>query len=173
MHSGMIRSIANCAALALAAALLPSTSVSACSCSEPAGFPDLDDHAAVFAGRIAHVRGTVMHSPGDDPRSVEMRRVTFELLESWRGPRQETLAVYTGTGGGDCGYDFEEGAEYVVFAAHADPKRQEWHREGDLTVWQCGHTVRIGAPRSRSLLKWLWETQPASWRPTRFETAAP
>ena len=72
----MIRSVANCAALALVAALLPSTSVSACSCREPTGFPDLDDHAAVFAGRVARVRGSLMRLPGDDPRSVEMRRAT-------------------------------------------------------------------------------------------------
>ena len=43
-------------------------------------------------------------------------RVTFEVLESWKGVTSRRLELVTGGGGGDCGYPFVVGKRYLVFA---------------------------------------------------------
>lgn len=43
-------------------------------------------------------------------------RVRFEVKTGFRGVTARELTVETGMGGGDCGYGFETGRDYVVFA---------------------------------------------------------
>lgn len=43
------------------------------------------------------------------------RSVTFEVEESWRGVDTTHFTVQTGWGG-DCGYRFQEGKQYLVYA---------------------------------------------------------
>jgi hypothetical protein len=42
--------------------------------------------------------------------------VTFTVQGSWRGTPGPSVLVLTGQGGGDCGYRFEPGEEYLVYA---------------------------------------------------------
>jgi 5-hydroxyisourate hydrolase-like protein (transthyretin family) len=46
----------------------------------------------------------------------EKRLVRFDLVESFRGAQGAQLEVITGWGGGDCGYEFERGETYLVYA---------------------------------------------------------
>ena len=44
------------------------------------------------------------------------RIVSFRVARSYRGNIAETVTVTTGLGGGDCGFDFDTGGEYLVYA---------------------------------------------------------
>lgn len=93
--------------IALAAALLPGRA-SAEECGCPAqrqmhAVSALPSYASAFAGRVTAVR-----DEGAD------RRVTFQVFRAWKGPRGKTLEVATTTGA--CGFAFEQGADYVVYA---------------------------------------------------------
>ncbi len=42
--------------------------------------------------------------------------VTFTVQEYWKGVFSEPLVLHTGQGGGDCGFTFEEGKSYLIYA---------------------------------------------------------
>jgi hypothetical protein len=92
--------------------LLAPSRAGACSCLQDDNPPSLDaviDTAdAVFLGRVigqSEIEGG--------------RAFLFEVQSSWQGVDQPEVTIYTGTGGGDCGYDFEEGERYLVYAGKA------------------------------------------------------
>ena len=95
--------------LILAGNLLLGTEAKACSCILPTG-PDDAFHGAdaVFRGRVI-----AMESFGPKAHGY---RVTFEVIRPWKGPAAARLELGTGEGGGDCGFPFEVGQEYVVYA---------------------------------------------------------
>jgi hypothetical protein len=44
------------------------------------------------------------------------KRVDFEITEAWKGVQSRGLTLRTGRGSGDCGYEFEVGKTYLVYA---------------------------------------------------------
>src|ERR1041385_658039 len=62
-------------------------------------------------------------SPGAPTTALSMtgsgshRAVTFNVLSSYRGNVSGKVSVLTGLGGGDCGFDFETGKQYLVYAS--------------------------------------------------------
>ena len=42
---------------------------------------------------------------------------TLRVYEVWRGPKQQTIEIFTPRGGAMCGYPFKEGREYLVYAS--------------------------------------------------------
>jgi hypothetical protein len=44
--------------------------------------------------------------------------VTFEVLKSWKMVNTTRVTVLTGSGGGDCGFSFDIGSVYLVYAYH-------------------------------------------------------
>lgn len=64
---------------------------------------ELGRHQSSFAGRVTDVRdeGTA-------------RVVSFEVYRVWKGPREKALSVKTDAGA--CGYAFESGKDYLVYA---------------------------------------------------------
>jgi hypothetical protein len=113
------------AALALLAAPAP---VAACSCIMPDPPPGAFAQAdAVFQGRVTSVVDRdVLTGFLDRLRQlaglpvaypVNSRLVTIAVSESWKGVTTSVVRVRTGLGGGgDCGYDFAAGAEYIIYA---------------------------------------------------------
>lgn len=103
----------------------------ACSCSSPSPQEALLEASAIFRGRVvkidrgnlgcawAVVHGAVASVFGrDEGQYVEaacMIQVTLSVDEAWKLSPREVVTVYTGRGGGDCGFPFEVGQEYVVF----------------------------------------------------------
>jgi len=76
---------------------------------------------AVFAGSVVSIRDSLAPFFPDTPRSsVRFRRVVFVRELSWKGPATDSLVVWTGSGNGDCGYQFEVGARYLVVAVRHD-----------------------------------------------------
>jgi hypothetical protein len=88
---------------------------------------------AVFLGRVERVEST--RAKGQ-VAFLSSRRVTLRVLEAFRGslaaPGGEVV-VRTGSGGGDCGYPFREGREYLVYATRGD-------ESGDWRTSICSRT---------------------------------
>lgn len=85
----------------------------ACSCLRP-GPPlaELDQATAVFAGEVSDIKRT---STG-----VE---VSFSVSEVWKGDLNPTLVITTGPHSAACGYPFEIGQDYLVYAYGGDNAR--------------------------------------------------
>ena len=147
------------AVLLVAVAWLP-LRAEACSCMRPGTPADQKAQSAqVFVGRVqtieertpgmdrswlAAVSDWFKDVFGDDPPPDEVRnfpykRVGFAVSETFKGPAAQHITVDTGMGGGDCGYFFETGQEYVVYA---------WSDEGTLTTGICSLTGPASDPRS-------------------------
>ncbi|NEU31742.1 hypothetical protein GN156_13305 [bacterium LRH843] len=85
---------------------------SACSCVESSVEEQFDRSTAVFSGKVIDIREK--KSKGRASKSV-----LFEVIETWKGVQQSQIIITTGLGGGDCGIDFKEGEEYLVFASES------------------------------------------------------
>jgi hypothetical protein len=98
----------------------------ACSCGEEWSATEaLTNHSAVFSANVVAVE--------DDATSPIMRKkVTLQVLESWKGVTMSEVVLYTGIGRGDCGFAFSAGARYLVFGG--------WDRNGDLGTGICTRT---------------------------------
>jgi hypothetical protein len=65
-------------------------------------------------------------SPGAPANVLSMtgfgghRAVTFNVLRAYRGDASGKVSVLTGLGGGDCGFDFETGKQYLVYASRVN-----------------------------------------------------
>jgi len=115
--------------------LLPDCA-SACSCAMPPGSQEervelaLAESSAVFSGEVVEVE--------KGPRIKMMGlgdRVTLRASEVWKGPQQRTFEVSTPRSGAACGFLFEEGQEYLVYASG----RQ------DFEVYLCSGTRPLSA----------------------------
>jgi hypothetical protein len=62
-------------------------------------------------------------------------RTDAEVLHSYRGDKQKPMRLSTGLGGGDCGFDFEVGKEYLVYAFKDET--------GELSTNICTRTTRL------------------------------
>ena len=129
------------------------TPVFACSCVIPDSPPiEVGQADAVFQGRVLsivdkqnavasllnRVRNWIGLSYYYNPRFYGYR-VTFNVSSSWKGVTATVTEVTTGYGGGDCGYLFKVGADYVVYAyGHAN----------DLAVSICSRTAELSSASS-------------------------
>ena len=89
----------------------------ACACTR-AGSPcdALGGAAAVFVGTVTNViEGERRTKPGG-ALEFKPRLVTFAVGQPLFGAAGAEVVVATGIGGGDCGYKFERGASYLVYA---------------------------------------------------------
>lgn len=109
-------------------------SLSACTCA-PAGSPhqELERADAVFSGRVESIAPARM--PGDDPEWPSRLAVTLRLLAVWKGlPDGELATVYTASQSAACGFGFEKGKKYMVYA---------YDSGGELTATLCSRTALL------------------------------
>lgn len=122
----------------LVVALFSSIDVRACSCVDPNPFDKQFERAdAVFVGRVVGVKDRLhvfrrlwtyfLTAAGRDPfdtlEDYERHHgyeYTFAVERMWRGPGARTVKIVTGRGGGDCGYRFERGHQYLVYGYRSD-----------------------------------------------------
>jgi hypothetical protein len=101
--------------LACVVLLLAAQAGYACDCGLPsAGKPLKQVVARARKKSMAVFSGTVVaidRKPGDLYVTVR-----FKIEEFWKGALNKEAAVFTGHGGGDCGYKFEVGQRYLVYA---------------------------------------------------------
>lgn len=114
--------------VALIAVLAPARA-DACTCV--VGAPVCDTFwktDVVFAGEVLEI------APIPNPSGRQFmahKRVRFRVDQSWRGAVEGTVEITTGAGGGDCGYGFEKGERYLVYASA---------RDGGLSTSICSRT---------------------------------
>src|SRR5262245_5188817 len=114
--------------LVLAALLLGLASADAalaCSCApQPEPQQALAGAGAVFTGTVVAVDTTQTN-----------RQVRLRVEGSWKGARKEInceeVTISTGLGDADCGFDFQVGTSYLVYADKA---------QGKLTTNICNRT---------------------------------
>ena len=104
--------------LAIVAALIPflisPSAASACSCVADAPLCETYWKAGVvFSGVVSDISAVRLRG-----EQHYRRRVRFRVEQTWRGTA--ATEVYTGLGGGDCGFRFVRGERYLVFADIAD-----------------------------------------------------
>ncbi len=84
---------------------------SACSCVElPSVKEEMDRSKAVFSGKVVGIKEK-RSLKGDTSTSV-----LFDVTKTWKGVRQSQIIINTGLSNADCGFDFTEGQEYLVYA---------------------------------------------------------
>jgi hypothetical protein len=85
---------------------------------------------AVFIGTVRSI--DLRKVPMDGMATpVDRRMVHIAVERVVRGVEGTVVDVWTGMGGGDCGFDFKAGERYVVYA---------WRRDGALTTGICSRT---------------------------------
>ncbi|MDR6549731.1 hypothetical protein [Paenibacillus qinlingensis] len=88
-----------------------SSTAYACSCAQPQTVEEQLSHSeAVFAGRVLEVKVQ------SNAKSGSTKAAVFEVSRIWKGGTESQITVHTGSGGGDCGFNFEKGKEYLVYA---------------------------------------------------------
>ena len=123
--------------------------VEACSCG-PRPSPSGAYHSStvVFSGKVVAIRGFDIPAWGTYS-SADRGTIEFRVSTVWKGPAYETMSVTTLRDSASCGYPFEEGREYVVYAyAHG-------FLEGPPTVSYCSRTRSFD--QAQEDLKWLGE----------------
>jgi len=94
------------AALAVLVQLAPSRAA-ACSCmAPPPPKESAQSSAAVFEGRVTRI---------EDPQGEP--KVHFQVVRSFKGPSGESIEIRTANNSAACGYGFEEGKSYLVYAS--------------------------------------------------------
>ena len=112
--------------------------VYACSCVQP-GPPteELEASAAVFAGRVFLVE----HSYDPDGRIItpeDRSTIGFDVSAVWKGAVHEDMYITTPPTGGTCGFVFNEGDEYIVYAYDSR------YEDGGYSTGICTRTALLG-----------------------------
>jgi len=158
----------------------------ACSCGvSPTGTPPCQSawtHSAVFTGSVQEITEPGWPSApitSTSPRAApsqytrrtgdRQRKVRFKIKEAFTGldPSQKEIVIATGSGGGDCGYEFQRGVEYVVYAYN--------DREVGLSTGICSPTRPIDqAAEDLKYFRQLAKATPVSEiRVTAFDRSEP
>jgi hypothetical protein len=109
----------------LAASALPMSRAHACTCAQRSLEQQIAGAAAIFEARVAAIE------PIDPAVGGGPLRVRLEVVQTWRGANSERVEVRTQSSDAACGYAFEIGRSYLVYADEA---------EGTLHVGLCSAT---------------------------------
>ena len=115
-------------AVALCTLLLSAAPALACSCVPATVAQAKQDAAAIFEGRVT----SIVDAPESGVDMAPEHSVTLSVVRSWRGlEKQQTVTLRTAKSGATCGYAFELGTSYLVYAG-GEP--------GKLHVNSCSRT---------------------------------
>ncbi len=104
-------------------------SVIACSCIETPSVEDqFESSAAVFSGKVLEIE------EGDIGK-----KVLIEVMESWKGVNQSQIIVNTPGQGPSCGFPFEKGEDYLLYA-YSSTALSEDDKDGTLQVNICSRS---------------------------------
>lgn len=105
--------------------------VSGCSCVADVPLNEsINSTHTIFAGEVTELSRTDIRSGYGE---VEAR---FDVSEMWKGFESEALTVSTASNSAACGYSFEEGEEYLVYASESD---------GELRTTLCSRTSGLSS----------------------------
>ena len=105
----------------------------ACSCAgKETPCDGFGSASAVFSGTVTATRQKE-RAKVNDPDDVGYARIfKFSVEQSFRGVDTTEVEILTGSGGGDCGYDFKIGGRYLVYA---------YRYHNDLVTTICSRTT--------------------------------
>ncbi len=144
--------------------LIPLSSVHGCSCIPPAPPADaLQEATAVFSGIVTHI-----NRPSAFDSTLDPVTVTIASSEIWKGPPSRLITVSTAREEPSCGFGFQVGKEYLVYAS-GDPdalsvslcSRTALRTQAaeDLAVLGAGFAPSpppsVASPSSSSLFFWV------------------
>ncbi len=131
----------------------------ACSCvvnpnesPEEAVKDALAKSTAVFAGKVVDLKVPV--PTGSVISTADPVTITFQVSEVWKGPAYRRLVIHTARSEVSCGYEFQMGQEYLVYAYGLETKletnlcwRNQLHpAKEDLAVLGQGSAPTIENP---------------------------
>jgi hypothetical protein len=126
----------------------------ACTCVPPkSAAEELKRATAVFSGKVLQIK---RHKEADLFATVE---AVLEVEKVWKGVEEKNISVFTSSNSAACGYDFEEGRTYLVYAHGVNgaklstnicsrTKRLKDARK-DLDELGTGKTITEASTRSR------------------------
>jgi MYXO-CTERM domain-containing protein len=101
------------AGIALSSAALWASPAAACKCKFPTVEEGKEGAVAVFEGRVTKIEDEAPVEGGPPPG----KRITFALVRTWKTLEdQEQVTLRTNESSASCGYDFESGKSYLVYA---------------------------------------------------------
>ena len=103
--------------LATSLFVLSTNAASACSCLPTTPQQSLKNSGTVFAGRVIDVVDEGEMRP-EVSRPLLGYKVTFEVSNVWKGQPNRQFVVRTSGSSASCGYSFEKGKEYLVYASN-------------------------------------------------------
>jgi hypothetical protein len=103
--------------LATSLFVLSTNAASACSCLPTTPQQSLKNSGTVFAGRVIDVVDEGETRP-EVSRPLLGFKVTFEVSNVWKGQPNRQFVVRTSGSSASCGYSFEKGKEYLVYASN-------------------------------------------------------
>lgn len=121
MGSSMIRQwhclkLASIFGTTFALLLLTTNDIRACSCRRGDFLDAFNAMPLVFIGKPLKNAEIELPLPERPDSYKLMNEFSFKVSKVLKGNRIEKITIRTGSGGGDCGYGFEFGKEYLVFA---------------------------------------------------------
>jgi hypothetical protein len=136
------------------AILLSAAPALACSCVLQTVAQAKQAAAAIFEGRVTSIVDAPVSGADMNPE----RSVTLSVVRSWRSlENQETVTLRTAKSGATCGYAFEIGTSYLVYAG-GEP--------GKLLVNSCSRT-RLLSEASEDLAALGGGVTPSKVEPTQ------
>jgi hypothetical protein len=130
-------------------ALLAFSAPSAFSCScapKPSVGKALSQADAVFVGRvIAWHNATIETAPGHSSSGYSF---AFEVEKLFKGARASEVAVLTGIGRGDCGYPFQVGEQYLVYAFYTKEGLETNICTRTTTIGRTADLAELGVPKT-------------------------
>lgn len=119
--------------MAFANFVVSTTPVFACSCIAPPPPQEArDQSAAVFAGTVKNINVP----EGEIISSADPVGITFDVSDVWKGEVSETQIITTPRDSASCGYAFEMGMDYLVYA---------YEGEDGLQTHLCSRTTLLTA----------------------------
>ena len=112
--------------------------VHACKCAQP-GSPseELEKFSSVFAGRVVSIQHSYVPN-GTSVTPEDRTTVRLEVSAVWKGLVHEDMYITTPPTGGNCGFTFDEGEEYIVYANDSP------YAGGGYTAGICSRTALLG-----------------------------
>ncbi|NNF00963.1 MAG: hypothetical protein HKN25_18245 [Pyrinomonadaceae bacterium] len=125
--------------------------VEACSCAPSTPCENYQRSEVVFTGKVVKTESFLNRKnvgTPENPRirfSCKFRETALEVVRNFKGAKKgEIIKVYSGCGGGDCGYPFKTDETYVVFSSMMKPPTMYGQPNVQKLLWTsiCSGTTK-------------------------------
>jgi hypothetical protein len=121
--------------------MIPSTSF-ACKCVEPLSVEAvLDQSKAVFVGKVMDIKGH---------KKNYYNLILFDVTKTWKGVSESEVLITASQSESECGFNFKEGEEYLVYANQYPSEYDEV--EHYLSTGICDRTSELNEAEEDLLL---------------------